>query len=46
MAYQLLSSCFGVEMCIRSLLYYDDSFYAANGISTDDIVSLGLVYQF
>ncbi|WP_250561917.1 hypothetical protein, partial [Escherichia coli] len=24
----------------------DDSFYAANGISTDDIVALGLVYQF
>ncbi|MDM6752101.1 MULTISPECIES: hypothetical protein, partial [Enterobacteriaceae] len=23
-----------------------DSFYAANGISTDDIVALGLVYQF
>ncbi|EPD4237882.1 hypothetical protein ACEZD7_06505, partial [Escherichia coli] len=22
------------------------SFYAANGISTDDIVALGLVYQF
>ncbi len=23
-----------------------DDFYAANGISTDDIVALGLVYQF
>ncbi|MDF0979262.1 porin, partial [Escherichia coli] len=29
-----------------NLLDEDDSFYAANGISTDDIVALGLVYQF
>ncbi|HFE4601952.1 TPA: hypothetical protein ACF26J_003682, partial [Klebsiella quasipneumoniae subsp. similipneumoniae] len=24
----------------------DDRFYSNNGISTDDIVALGLVYQF
>lgn len=29
-----------------NLLDEDDSFYAANGINTDDIVALGLVYQF
>ncbi|EFL6502204.1 hypothetical protein AAS75_004749, partial [Escherichia coli] len=29
-----------------NLLDEDDSFYASNGISTDDIVALGLVYQF
>ena len=29
-----------------NLLDEDDSFYAANGIATDDIVALGLVYQF
>nr|WP_280083187.1 porin [Escherichia coli] len=29
-----------------NLLDAIDSFYAANGISTDDIVALGLVYQF
>ncbi|WP_260864004.1 porin OmpC [Citrobacter sp. Marseille-Q6884] len=29
-----------------NLLDADDSFYANNGISTDDIVAVGLVYQF
>ncbi|NDO82141.1 porin [Citrobacter sp. NCU1] len=29
-----------------NLLDEDDSFYADNGIATDDIVALGLVYQF
>ncbi|ENB4893184.1 porin OmpC [Escherichia albertii] len=29
-----------------NLLDDDDNFYSANGISTDDIVALGLVYQF
>lgn len=29
-----------------NLLDEDDSFYESNGISTDDIVALGLVYQF
>ena len=29
-----------------NLLDEDDSFYANNGISTDDVVALGLVYQF
>ena len=29
-----------------NLLDEDDSFYADNGIGTDDIVALGLVYQF
>lgn len=29
-----------------NLLDEDDSFYSRNGISTDDIVALGLVYQF
>ncbi|WP_242503127.1 hypothetical protein, partial [Citrobacter freundii] len=24
----------------------DDSFYESNGIATDDIVAVGLVYQF
>ncbi|WP_459578683.1 hypothetical protein, partial [Enterobacter asburiae] len=26
--------------------YINDSFYKDNGISTDDVVALGLVYQF
>ncbi|MDW2467373.1 hypothetical protein RYZ85_16390, partial [Escherichia coli] len=30
----------------RNLIYSTKPFYAANGISTDDIVALGLVYQF
>ena len=29
-----------------NLLDEDDSFYESNGIGTDDIVALGLVYQF
>ena len=29
-----------------NLLDEDDSFYSNNGISTDDVVALGLVYQF
>ena len=29
-----------------NLLDEDDRFYSNNGISTDDIVALGLVYQF
>ena len=29
-----------------NLLDEDDSFYANNGISTDDVVALGMVYQF
>ena len=29
-----------------NLLDEDDSFYAKNGIATDDVVALGLVYQF
>lgn len=29
-----------------NLLDEDDSFYSRNGISTDDVVALGLVYQF
>jgi outer membrane protein N len=29
-----------------NLLDNDDDFYKANGISTDDVVALGLVYQF
>ncbi|MDM2931123.1 porin OmpC [Citrobacter sp. Cm046] len=29
-----------------NLLDEDDSFYANNGITTDDVVALGLVYQF
>ena len=29
-----------------NLLYNDDDFYEANGIATDDIVAVGLVYQF
>ena len=29
-----------------NLLDEDDSFYANNGIATDDVVALGLVYQF
>ncbi|MNN50962.1 Outer membrane protein N precursor [compost metagenome] len=29
-----------------NLLDEDDSFYASKGISTDDIVALGMVYQF
>ncbi|QRG81072.1 porin OmpC [Citrobacter sp. R56] len=29
-----------------NLLDEDDSFYADNGIATDDIVALGLIYQF
>lgn len=29
-----------------NLLDEDDSFYADNGIATDDIVAVGLVYQF
>ncbi|SQB29348.1 Outer membrane porin protein [Citrobacter koseri] len=29
-----------------TLLDEDDSFYADNGIATDDIVAVGLVYQF
>ncbi|KAE9861388.1 porin, partial [Escherichia coli] len=29
-----------------NLLDEDDSFYKNNGISTDDVVALGLVYQF
>ncbi|WP_434082779.1 porin [Escherichia coli] len=28
------------------LLDNDDDFYKANGIATDDIVAVGLVYQF
>ncbi len=29
-----------------NLLDNDDDFYEANGIATDDIVAVGLVYQF
>ncbi|WP_179127044.1 porin, partial [Salmonella enterica] len=29
-----------------NLLDEDDDFYASNGIATDDIVGVGLVYQF
>jgi outer membrane protein N len=29
-----------------NLLDNDDNFYKSTGISTDDIVALGLVYQF
>ena len=29
-----------------NLLDEDDQFYADNGIATDDIVAVGLVYQF
>ncbi len=29
-----------------NLLDKDDDFYASNGIATDDIVGVGLVYQF
>ncbi|ENF9264813.1 porin, partial [Citrobacter freundii] len=29
-----------------NLLDEDDSFYESNGIATDDIVAVGLVYQF
>ena len=29
-----------------NLLDEDDSFYTRNDISTDDVVALGLVYQF
>ncbi|WP_077249018.1 porin, partial [Escherichia coli] len=29
-----------------NLLDNDDDFYANNGIATDDIVAVGLVYQF
>ncbi|WP_187440193.1 porin, partial [Escherichia coli] len=29
-----------------NLLDNDDDFYKANGIATDDIVAVGLVYQF
>ncbi|STD20743.1 Outer membrane protein (porin) [Enterobacter asburiae] len=29
-----------------NLLDEDDNFYKDNGISTDDVVALGLVYQF
>ncbi|MGL0119348.1 porin, partial [Salmonella enterica subsp. enterica] len=29
-----------------NLLDDDDNFYADNGINTDDVVALGMVYQF